>query len=275
MVFVTKVDGTRRPFERDKVVRTCLRLHATREVAELVVDKIESKVYDGIPTREIMRMIYRYMTEHRPQVKYEVDLRKAICLLRPKPDFEQYVVRLLAACGYNVLGPQIVKGRCVEHEIDGIARKGNETTYVEVKHHRWPHTYTGLDIFLQARATFEDLIGGYQMGYNQTPFNKPMVICNTKLSDHAKRYAYCAQIDHICWKSPPEKSLEKLIEEKRLYPVTIMKTLDVRTQARLGDAGILLLQELIGSDTATLSQKTNIPKEKIKKLIQRASEITK
>lgn len=275
MVFVTKVDGTRQLFEREKVVRTCLRLHCTREDAERVADRIESKLYDGITTREILRMIYRYSVECRPQVKYEVDLRKAISLLRPKPDFEQYVIKLLTEYGYNVSGPQIVRGRCVEHEIDAIARKGDETIYVEVKHHLWPHTYTGMGIFLEARATFEDLAGGYETGYNQIPFNKAMVVCNTKLSDHARRYANCAGIDHICWKSPKDNSLEKLIEDKRLYPVTIMKTLDSRTQAKLGDAGILLLQELIGSDAVALSLKTKIPKDKIKKLIQRAVEIAK
>jgi len=275
MVFVTKIDGSRRPFEREKVMRTCLRLHASRETAEAVADKVESKLYDGVSTKEILRMIYRYLAEYRPQVKHEVDLRKAICLLRPKPDFEQYIVRLLTALGYNVLGPQIVRGRCVEHEIDAIAMKNNETIYVEVKHHLWPHTYTGLDIFLQSKATFEDLVGGYQVGYNKVPFNRPMVVCNTKLSDHAKRYSSCAQIDHICWKSPQDNSLEELVEDHRLYPTTLMKTLDSKSQARLGDAGVLLLQELVNSDPLTLSHKTKIPIDKIKRLSQRAREILK
>jgi hypothetical protein len=274
-VFVTKFDGTRQSYEREKVIRTCIKLHATKELAENAADKVESRLYNGIPTREILRMIYRYLAEDRPQTKYELDLRHAICLLRSKPDFEQYVSRLLATCGYNVVGPQIIRGRCVEHEIDDVARKDNETVYVEVKHHSFPHTFTGLDIFLQARATFEDLVNGYEAGYNKIPFNKPMVICNTKLSDHAKRYASCAQIDHISWQSPQENSLEKLIEEKQLYPVTVMKALDSETQAKLGDAGIILLQELIESDPAKLSEMTKIPKDKIKKLIQRAAEIAK
>lgn len=275
MVSVTKIDGTKQPFDREKVIRTCLRLHATREIAEKVTRKVESRLYEDISTKQILEMIYRHMAEDRPQVKHEIDLRKAMCLLRPKPDFEQYVVRLLSALGYKVQGPQIVRGRCVEHEIDGIASRENETTYVEVKHHRWPHTYTGLDIFLQSRATFEDLVHGFQMGYNHIPFNKPMVICNTKLSDHAKRYASCAQIDHICWKSPQQNSLEQLIQEKELYPVTIMKALDSRTQAKLGDAGILLIQELTDSDPTMLSEKTRIPRDKIKKLVDRAFETTK
>ena len=118
MVSVTKVNGELQPFDREKVIRTCLRLRCSRENAENVANRIQSKLYEGITTREILRMIYRYSAERRPQVRYEVDLRKAISLLRSKPDFEQFIARLLSEYGYNVTGPQIVRGRCVEHEID-------------------------------------------------------------------------------------------------------------------------------------------------------------
>lgn len=275
MVSVTKVNGELQPFDREKVIRTCLRFQCSREHAENVADRIQSRLYDGIATPEILRMIYRYSAECRPQVKYEVDLRKAISLLRSKPDFEQFIVKLLSEYGYNVTGPQIVRGRCVEHEIDAAAGKNGEAVYVEVKHHIWPHTYTGKDIFLQARATLEDLVNGYESGFNRIRFKKAMVICNTKLSDHAIRYANCAQIDYICWQSPKDNSMEKLVEDKQLYPITILKALDRRTQARFGDAGIVLLRELLDSDVEELSVRTKVSRDKIRKLVKRTQEITK
>ena len=275
MVSVTKVNGAVQPFDREKVIRTCLRFQCSREDAENVANRIQSELYEGIATREILRMIYRYSAEGRPQLKYEVDLRKAISLLRSKPDFEQYIVRLLSEHGYNVTRPQIVRGRCVEHEIDAAAGKNGETFYVEAKHHIWPHTFTGKDIFLQARATLEDLVNGYESGFNTIHFNKAMVICNTKLSDHAMRYADCAQIEYICWKSPKDNSLEKLVENKQLYPVTVLKALDSRTEARFGDAGIVLLRELLDLSVEELSVRTKVSKDKIRKLVKRAQEITK
>ena len=275
MVSVTKVNGELQHFDREKVIRTCLRLRCSREYAENVADRIQSKLYEGITTREILRMIYRYSAERRPQVRYEVDLRKAISLLRSKPDFEQFIARLLSEYGYNVTGPQIVRGRCVEHEIDAAAGIDGGVVYVEVKHHVWPHTYTGKDIFLQAQATLEDLVNGYESGFNKVRFNKAMVICNTKLSDHAIRYADCAQIEYICWKSPKDNSLEKLVEDKRLYPITVLKTLDSRTEARFGDAGIVLLSELLHLDVEELSVRTKASKDKIRKLVKSAQDITK
>jgi hypothetical protein len=273
MVYVSKVDGRRERFDRGKVIATCVRLNAARDIAESVAAKVESNLYDGIPTREIIGMIYRYLAEDRPEVRLQFDLRKAISLLRSKPDFEQYVRRLLSECGYEVVGPQIVRGRCVEHEVDAIATMNNETTYVEVKHHVWPHTYTGLDLFLQAQAAFEDLAKGYEIGANQYPFRKAMMVCNTKLSDHARAYADCAPLSHIAWKSPPGKSLEELVKQKKLYPITMDRTLDARTEERLADAGVLLLQELVEAQVKELSKRTRMKPDKVSKLASRARRI--
>jgi hypothetical protein len=275
MVFVTKVRGITEEYDHSKVVQTCLRLHSTREIAEKVADRVEAKLYDGISTKEILRMIYRYLSENRPQLEYEVDLRKAISLLRSKPDFEIYVRKLLSEHGYKVEGPLIIRGRCVEHEIDAIATKDEETTYVEVKHHLWPNTYTGLDVFLEANSIFEDLVSGNKPDSNRILFNKALVVCNTKLSNHARRYADCARIMYIAWKSPPAASLEKMIEEKRLYPITSIGTLDNKTEAKLADAGVLLLRDLLNSDLKELSGRTGIFRDRLERLVQRATEITK
>jgi len=242
-------------------------------MAENVADRIERELYDGIPTREIIRRIYRYLAKYRPQVEYEADLRQALALLRPRPDFEQYVARLLTEWGYSTVGPLILRGRCVEHEIDAVASRGGEATYVEVKHHASPHIFTGLDVFLQAKATFQDLSEGYVAGLNKISIQRAMVVCNTKLSDHARRYAGCAQIEYICWKSPPERSLEKLIEEKKLYPITMLKRLDTETEGKLGDAGTILLRELLDSDRKELSKRTGVQMDQIEKLAQWAKEV--
>jgi Holliday junction resolvase-like predicted endonuclease len=273
MSYVTKADGTTQPFDRQKVIQTCLRLRSTREKAENVADRIEGELHDGISTQEIIGRIYRYLAEYRPQVRYEADLRQALALLRPKPDFEQYVARLLREYGYNTVGPLILRGRCVEHEIDCIACRGGEAIYVEVKHHASPHIFTGLDIFLQAKATFQDLVEGYTAGLNKISIQRAMVVCNTKLSDHARQYASCAQIEYICWKSPPERSLEKLIEERKLYPITMLKMLDRETEEKLGDAGIFLLRELLDLDKKELSTKTGIRIGQVEELAQWANKV--
>jgi hypothetical protein len=272
-IWVTKADGTRQPFQRQKIINTCLRMRVSRKVAEAVADKVEISVYDGIPTRRILRMIFTYLQREQPTFKHRIDLRKAISLLRPKPDWEHFVQMLLGELGYEVTPNQIVRGRCVEHEIDAIARSGDETVLVEIKHHYKYHTSTGLDTCRVIRATFEDVTEGFDLGLNSINFNKTMVVCNTKFSNHARRYAKCRGINHIGWNTPLDHSLDRIIEEKKFHPITLINNLDRKTEEQLGDKGIVLLRQLTENNIGELSKKTRIKNDKLEGLAQKAKNI--
>lgn len=273
MLQVKKFDGSLQPFDKSKIIRTCLRMHASLEQAEEVANKIEEKAYDGIPTQKILELIFTYLKKYRPEIKYRIDLREAISRLRPKPDFELFVAMLLREYGYSVQTNQIVAGKCVDHEIDVIANKNNKVIFVEIKHHFQPHTYTGVDVMLEAQARFEDLKEGFVLGKHSYNFSKVLVICNTKFSDHALRYANCKGINYIGWKAPFEAGLEKLIEEKKLYPITLLKNLDFDSEQKLGDAGIVTIKQLLEQDVDELHKKTGIPGKKLKLFIRNAREI--
>src|SRR5947209_3252047 len=103
MVFVTKADGRKEKFSRDKVVKTCMRMHAQRHVAEEIASKIEKEIHDGIKTSEILDKIFSYLKIHKPEVQHGIDLKQAIAKLKSKPDFEHFVAELLKEYGYRVL----------------------------------------------------------------------------------------------------------------------------------------------------------------------------
>jgi len=273
MIFVTKFDGRKQPFIKSKIVRTCLRMHATPQQARAVADRIEKEAYDGIPTKEILRMIFTYMKDFKPEIKYQIDLREAISLLRPKPDFEKFVGLLLYSEGYSVEQNLIIPGKCVEHEIDAVARKGDEIIYVEVKHHMNHHTYTGLDVFLEANSTLEDLKEGYKEKKHNINFTKTLVVCNTKISEHAKAYADCKSIGYMGWRFPEQRGLESIIEEKKLYPITMLKSLDPKVEVRLGDSGIVLLKQILELRIEELENITKLPSNKVKKLLEEVKKI--
>jgi len=273
MIFVTKADGSKQIFDKQKIFRTCLRLQATQQEAQSVSDKIEARARSGITTKEILQLIFQYVKEYRPEVRYRTDLREAIALMRPKPDFEQYVAMLLKEQGYNVETNLLIKGKCVEHEVDAVAKKNNECIYVEVKHHFQHHTFTGVGVFLEAWASYVDLLQGFEAAKNPHHFNKVMVVCNTKVSEHARQYATCKGIHFIVWNYPAGKSLEEMIQKKFLYPITILKSLDKRTEERLGDVGVIILKQLVESNLAELAAKANVDKAKLKTLAEKAKEI--
>jgi hypothetical protein len=188
------------------------------------------------------------------------------------PDFEHFIRLLLHAQGYEVSPAQIIPGKCVEHEIDAVAKNGHEIVCVEVKHHYQSHIYTGVGICLEMQATLEDLRDGFG-SIHEIKFDRAMIVCNTKFSEHAKRYADCKGIQLIGWNMPVEAGLERMIEEKRLYPITLIKGLDANDEAKLGDAGIVLLSQLLEIDIEEIRRKTKIPFKKIEFLKKMAEEI--
>jgi hypothetical protein len=272
-VYVTKFDGTQQPFDKNKIVRTCLRMGATRDVAESIAEEIETRIYDSIETKKILQMIFKRLRKHKPVIRHQIDLRKALSLLNPAPDFERFIQLLLSEHNYEVTPNQIIRGRCVEHEVDAIARKNGKTCIVEVKHHHKYHTPTSLDVSRISRAVFEDVTEAYELGLNNLKIDYALIVCNTKLSEHAKRYADCRGIRHIGWSSPPNHDLQTMIEEKKLYPITFLKGLNAETRKRLASKGIILLRQLTGKSSKELRRQTGISKEKIESIIDKARTI--
>lgn len=272
-VFVIKADGTKELFNKEKVIRTCLRMGASKEAAEEIANRIESKLYDGIKTKKILQMIFRFLRKYKPSAKHHIDLRRALSLLKSKPDFELFIQLLFKEHGYDVLKNQIIKGKCGEHEVDGIVKKNDRTFIVEAKHHFDYHTPVGLDVSRISRAIFEDVTEGFELELNKFRIDSSIIVSNTKLSAHARRYADCRGIKHMCWSSSHEFDLQSMIKEKKLYPITYLKGLKTTVREKLVSTEVLLLKDLIKKSPKTLSKETGIPIETISSLINKAKTI--
>ena len=270
---VTKADGSAAPFDRRKIMRTCLRMGASQTLAETIAHDIESRAEDGIRTRKIMDMIFAVMAKDRPAAKHVISLRNALALLKSKPDFEQYVRALLERKGYTVSPNQIVAGKCVEHEVDGIIEKDGRTFLLEVKHHRNYRTTTGLDEVRIARAVLEDVSEGVGPDASATRVDGIFLVCNTKFSDHARRYADCRGIHYLGWSSSPDFDMATFIGETRLYPVTYLKGLDIATLKTLSSANIILLKQVVEMDFSELKKKTNLPQRNLSSLVKKAAAV--
>jgi hypothetical protein len=263
---VRKFDGSKQEFDRNRIVHTCLRNGASEETARRVADKIEMDSYEGMTTKEILKLVWTYLGRHHPESQARIDLRLALSRLRPKPDFENYASLILRKLGYSVQSNKTLRGKCIEHEIDVIAQKEGRTFYVEIKHHNRAHTYTPLDVPMKVWATLQDLAEGKKLGYHNVNFTNSLILCNTKFTNHARTYADCVGIDHIGWKSPAPNGLENIIERNGLYPVTLLKDVDRRLQRILVDNGILLLQQLLGEDADILTDRRGISTSQLSSL---------
>jgi hypothetical protein len=193
-----------------------------------------------------------------------------LTLMKPKPDFEQFVRVLLSEHGYDVTPNQIIRGKCAEHEIDAIAQKEGITYSVEVKHHFNYHTLTGLDTVRISRAVFEDTTEGFELGLNNVKIDRALVVSNTKFSGQALQYAECRGISHIGWNTPPGHDLPTMIEEKNLYPITYLKGLDSGIRRKLFSVGVIFIRELVKKSPHELAEETGIKKKVLEHMTGKA-----
>ncbi len=243
---------------------------ANRQVAYEIATKIEERLYDGITTAKILQMLFRFLPKYRPATRHLIDLRKGLSLMRSKPEFEVFVQLLLAHHGFEVTPNQIIKGKCGEHEVDAVARKGGVTYYVEAKHHENYHTPTGLDESRIARAVLEDVTEGFSLGVNGLKVDRAMIVTNTRYSEHATRYGSCRGILQIGWSSPMGLDLRDMIEEKKLYPLTCLRGLRWEVQEKLGNAGVVLIKQLVEENPYALAMKTGLSRMALGEIVERA-----
>ncbi len=246
-ILVKKADGRKEVFDPKKIINTCMRAGLSRKAAEGIVRKVVPKFYEGIRTRDIYAMVLKELerTEDRSSMVFR--LREAVSQM-PSDKFELYVKKILESLGYKCQWNVLVKGKCVEHQIDIIAEKAGKKYLVECKHHINPHRFCGLGIILQVQARLEDIKDGFAERKNSIDFRKAWIITNTKFSEHAKSYAEGKSLLLSGWKYKPRMSLEDMIQEKRLYPVSII-TMDKLLKKKLLDQGILTVQDAMANIT--------------------------
>ena len=199
-ISVTKYDGTREAYSQEKLVHSILRSGVKHDEVIPLLTKIESRLYEGIPTSEIYQMVHGTINEAGFQQSSRFyRIREAMAKMG-SIQFEQFVAKILDKEGFSCQWNVIVPGFCIEHQIDVIAKNENgESFYIEVKHHRNPHRLCGLGIVAEIWARLEDLKHGYETGKNKYDFTSAWLICNTKFSDHAKQYSTCKNLMLTGW----------------------------------------------------------------------------
>lgn len=271
---VTKADGSKQPFDKEKIVQTCLRMGANHDVAIQVAEQVEKRVYEGITTQKILQIIFTLMRKNKPAVKHLFDLKHGISLMEPKPEFEAFVRVLLAHSGFQVKPNTILKGLCGEHEVDAIASKDGLTYLVEAKHHLNYHALTGLDESRIARAIIEDITDGYTRGATAVKIDGAIIVTNTRYSEHALVYGGCRGILQVGWTSPEGFGLRDTVEKYQLYPLSCLRGISTETRLRLVEAGIVLIKQLLEQDSHYIERKIELPQENVLSMMEKARHTT-
>ncbi|MFH1820888.1 MAG: ATP cone domain-containing protein [Methanobacteriota archaeon] len=267
---VVKADGNIEEFKPQKIMRTLRRSGASGATANKILNEIIDTSYDGITTKEILKRVKTLLQKEEPQAAMRYDLKGAIMRLGPSGyPFETFVAKILEHYGYKTKLRTIVEGRFLRHEIDIIAERMNGAAVrcmMECKFRNLPGTSVDTKDVLYTYARFLDLNEGNARGKGFR-FDEVWVVSNARISSQAIRYANGKGMKLLCWRCHGGTSLEKMIEAKGLYPVTILRSVDRETLEKLFAANLILAKDLLLHDISLLKKKTGLKEEKLRKLI--------
>src|SRR3989344_459011 len=233
-IVIAKADGTSEEFKREKLIFSLHRSGADSATAEHIATDVERELRSGMTTGEIYAKAFAHLRKHKRGIAARYSLKRAILDFGPSGfPFESYIAEIFRAEGFEAKVDQIIKGTCVEHEVDVVLSRGSEMTYVEAKFHNAAGFKTDLKTALYVKARIDDIGKG-----------KGLLVTNTKFTSHAVTYANCQGHELLGWEYPKGRTLQDRIESAGVYPITALTTLGNREKVALLQQRMVLCNAL-------------------------------
>jgi len=269
---IVKGDGTRETFEIEKLKKSLERSGAPSDSATRVADEIARTIKDGMTTTDIYRRAFARLHKEEKALAARYSMRRALLDMGPSGfPFEDYFCALMRAKGYEAEVRQILKGRCVDHEVDVVLKKDGVSAGAELKFHNTPGFKTDLKTALYVRARFTDIESYAADCEELCPVSEGWLVTNTKFTAQAVRYAECAGIRLLGWSYPQKGNLSDIIKETGLYPVTVLTSITRKEEAALLAQQVTLCRD-IAHDPESLAR-AGIPRHKHQEIIAESRQV--
>ncbi len=214
----------------------------------------------------------KQLKKREPGAAVKYTLKKAIMDMGPAGYvFERYMARILNEYGYRTQTGEIIKGFCVDHEVDVIAHKDNNHYMIECKYHNNKGAKSAIQTVLYVYARFLDLKKANLDDREDYNFKEVWLATNTKCTTEAIKYANCVKMGIIAWHYPEDKNLEYYIENKKLYPISILPGLKNNHKIKLFENDILTVKDLMDNSPKSIEKLLSINKSASERLFARAA----
>lgn len=246
-IYVIKADGSREPFDVSKLERSLKKAGASSKSVMDILEKIQSGLRHDITTHEIYRHAFELLHKDERPIALKYSLKRAIMDLGPSGfPFEDFIAEIFRYKGFETETGKIVRGFCVEHEIDVIAWNSEKLIMVEAKFHNELGIKSDLKIALYVKARFDDLRKMTFKYGKERQLDEGWLITNTKFTSTAIEYGSCqGGLKMIGWNYPPVGNLHDMILESKLHPITCLISLNGREKKELLDKGVVLCKSII------------------------------
>ncbi len=274
-IYIIKANGEKELFDVSKLENSLRKAGADQTTILRIVDKISLRLENNMTTSEIYRNAFKLLNEVDLQHATKYSIKKAVMNLGPQGFiFEDFIGAVFKKLGYKVLLRKNIKGLCVSHEIDLIAQNEEKFIMSEIKFHNKQGIKSDLKVVLYVKERFDDIAKGeFYRNINKDLKKENWLITNTKFTSQAVKYAECnPDLNLMSWNYPIKNNLHQLIEEAKLFPITVLKSLSSNDKKRFLAHNILFCKELLeGGDL--IFDRFDIPVEKAKSVLKEVKEI--
>jgi Holliday junction resolvase-like predicted endonuclease len=244
-ISIIKADGEREEWNPLKLLRSLTASGADDKISAEILHHVEKDLKDGMRTQEIYRHAFTLLRHYHRPTAAQYSLKRALMEFGPSGfPFERFVAELLKASGYRTQVGVMVRGACVEHEVDVIAENDQERIIVEAKFHNAPEIKSDVKVALYVKSRFEDIVRQFENAEgNQGKFHRVWLITNTNFTSQAIQYGRCAGLAMTGWNYPNGRTLQDLVRETRVHPMTVLTTLSKQQKLALLERDIVLCGE--------------------------------
>ncbi len=267
-VLIKKYSGEYEAFDVSKLINSLRRARADEDIVQDIARKVQEQIEEGVSTKIIYQLAFKMLKDKSRISASKYKLKKALMELGPTGyPFEKLVGKLLDYEGFATKIGVIVKGNCVQHEIDVIAQKDNIHYMIECKYHSDQGRFCNVKIPLYIHSRFLDVEKQWaQQKGHEAKFHKGGIYTNTRFTSDAAQYGKCVGLLLTSWDYPMGEGLKDRIDKSGLHPLTALTTLTKAEKTKLLDKGIVLCKE-IHEDPKILEQ-IGVPKSRHKNILR-------
>lgn len=244
---VIKASGDNALFDESKIIRSLQKAGASDQEISKILKEVHAFIYDGITTKEIYKKAYSFLKKSLPSNAARYKLKMALFELGPTGyPFEKLIGELMHRQGYKTKIGAILKGLCVNHEVDVVASKGDTHFLVECKFHAEQSRICNVKVPLYINSRFDDIQKQMRKdSKDHSQLHQGWIVTNTRFSDDAMQYGRCIGLKLISWDYPRNNSLKVQIDENGLYPITCLSTITVAEKQKLLAKDKILCRDIL------------------------------
>ncbi len=245
-ILIKKASGDIEAFSSEKLEQSLFNAGAEKDTIEKIVADIQQWIQPGVSTKKIYARAFSILRSKEVNSSLRYRLKQAIFELGPTGyPFEILIGELFQRMGYQTEVGVVLEGNCVTHEMDVVATNSNTQHLVECKFHKDQGKHVSVQVPLYVRSRVDDIVSKrkHLPSFHGLRF-KGWVITNTRFSSDSIQYGSCSGLQLLAWNYPHGNGLKERLEEYKLYPVTLLKSLSIKEKQTLLNKGIVCFAQL-------------------------------